>query len=96
MKRRIYSWIMVLPLLLCLVTACGDEELVKQSAIGDGEVWAELPFGIAGHTPVKIDSRTTYDLRYESMVRNLYVFVFVGNERSVRYTCGAPSETGTA
>lgn len=81
MKRRIYSWIMILPLLLCLVTACGDEELVKQSAIGDKEVWAELPFGIAGHTPVKIDSRTTYDLRYESMVRNLYVFVFVGNER---------------
>mgnify|MGYP003290816961 CR=1 FL=1 len=81
MKRKIYSWIMILPLLLCLVTACGDEDLVKQSAIGDEEVWAELPFGIAGHTPVKIDSRTTYDLRYESMVRNLYVFVFVGNER---------------
>lgn len=81
MKRKIYSWIMILPLLLCLVTACGDEELVKQSAVGDKEVWAQLSFGVAGQSPVKIDTRTTYDLRYESMVRNLYVFVFVGNER---------------
>lgn len=81
MKRKIYRWIMAFSLLMCLTTACSDDELANQSVVGEKKVWVELPFGVANHNPIKIDSRTTYDLRYESMVRNLYVFVFVGTER---------------
>lgn len=63
------------------MSACTDELPVKQSIVGDKEVLATLNFGIVSHDKIEISSRTTYGLHYESMVRNLYVFLFVNGER---------------
>lgn len=80
MKIKIYGW--MIGLVSCIIlSACTDEIPVKQSIVGDKEVLATLNFGIVGHDKIEISSRSTYDLHYESMVRNLYVFLFANGER---------------
>lgn len=63
-----------------LLLGCSDDELYKPCRTGK-EVKAVLDFGTADHGHIDIKTRTTYDLHYESMVRNIYVFAFSGGEK---------------
>ena len=74
MKQWIYGFVILL-----IVTACTDDIEVEQSVVGDREVNVTLNFGAVNHSQVKVDSRTTYGLQYESMVRNLYVYLFTSD-----------------
>lgn len=76
-------WIIngILAVWCCLLLgACTDEGLLQQAVIGE-EVDVVLDFGATQQEKIDIKSRATYDLYYESMVRNVYAFVFVGNEK---------------
>lgn len=64
-----------------LLGACHEEELFKQTIIGEKEVPVTLTFGSTEHRKVEIQTRSTYDLHYESMVRNMYVFIFSDGQR---------------
>ena len=81
MKRKslLYSWILILSGCF-LLTGCIDETLPGESAIGQ-EVDVKLNFGAVSHDKIDIQTRGTYDLHYESMVRNLYVFVFANGQK---------------
>ena len=59
---------------------CSDEELVQQGEVGK-EVDVILSFGATDHDKIEIKSRTTYELYYESMVRNVYAFVFANGDK---------------
>ena len=63
-----------------LLSSCTEEELVRQYTIG-GAVDVELNFGAADNERVDITTRATYDLYYESMVRNVYVFAFAAEDK---------------
>ena len=63
-----------------LLQCCSDSELYKASIVGN-EVNAVLKFGTTESKKINITTRTTYDLHYESMVRNIYVFVFANGEK---------------
>lgn len=79
MKFRKYLLSLILR---CLVVAsCSEEELVRDITVGDVEVPVTLLFGSNELNKININTRTTYDLHYESMVRNVYVFVFADNEK---------------
>lgn len=81
MKLQIlYKWILVLVGGLVL-SGCVDDELWEKAIVGDKEVWANLPFGCPSQEQVTITTRATYELQYESVVRNVYVFIFANNER---------------
>ena len=81
MKLQIlYKWILVLVGGLVL-SGCVDDELWEKAIVGDKEVWANLPFGCPSQEQVTITTRATYELQYESVVQNLYVFIFANNER---------------
>lgn len=81
MKRiLIYGWLLILPY-LWILTGCADEDLMEKSWVGKDEVWINLPFGCSDNDKVNITTRATYDLKYESMVQNVYVFIFANNER---------------
>ena len=81
MKRKslLYSWIIILSGCF-LLTGCYDENLPGESTIGS-EVSVKLNFGAISHDKIDIQTRGTYDLHYESMVRNLYVFVFANGQK---------------
>ena len=73
----------VIGLAVCAVflfAGCDDDDLVKQSVVGRN-VDAVLEFGATNHSQVNIKTRTTYDIYYESMVRNMYVFVFANGNK---------------
>ncbi|MBR5540970.1 MAG: DUF4906 domain-containing protein [Bacteroides sp.] len=83
MRKRnlIYSWIIILG--SCLLFAnCQDDVLPGESVIG-AEVDAVLNFGATNQEKIDISTRSTLDLHYESMIRNLYAFVFANNEQKV-------------
>ena len=81
MKRiLIYGWLLILPY-LWILTGCTDEDLMEKSWVGKEEVWVNLPFGCSDNDKVNITTRATYDLKYESMVQNVYIFIFANNER---------------
>ena len=68
-------------MLCCLLhLSCSDNSLEYQGTIGRN-VDVVLGFGAASHQKIEIKTRTTYDLYYESMVRNMYVLVFAGNDK---------------
>lgn len=76
-------WITAIKLFVCaflLLTGCDDDELVKQGVVGRN-VNAVLEFAAKDHSKINIKTRTTYELYYESMVRNMYVFVFANGEK---------------
>ena len=68
-------------LLCCLaISGCEEEELLTTGTVGN-RVNAVLEFGASQYEQIRITTRTTYGLHYESMVRNVYVFVFAGNDK---------------
>lgn len=73
--------IYILTLWSCLfIQGCNDNDLAEQGIVGNN-VNAVLVFGATNHEQIDIRTRTTYDLYYESMVRNIYVFVFANGEK---------------
>ncbi len=79
MKHFIIKGIL-LTLGILLISGCHDNDLIQQSTVG-APVDVVLDFGTTNHEQVQIKTRTTYDLYYESMVRNVYVFVFANNSK---------------
>lgn len=73
------DWIRIFGILLlaCMfAVACTEDDLASLTNVGDKEVRVALPFGSKEHEEVRVTTRGTYDLHYESMVRNMYVFLF--------------------
>ncbi|MBQ8335916.1 MAG: DUF4906 domain-containing protein [Bacteroidaceae bacterium] len=65
----------------CLLQlSCNDKDLEQPGIVGDN-VTAALNFGITANDRITIKTRTTYDIHYESMVRNIYAFVFANGEK---------------
>ena len=82
MRRVLHVLMLVCSL---FVVSCAEDELVRQSIVG-GRVKATLQFGTTGNDTISVRTRSTYDYHYESMVRNMYVFVFAnGNKIYGRY-----------
>ena len=72
----IKDWIRILGILLLtgmLVMGCTEDDLAQMTNVGDKEVIVALPFGSKEHKEISVITRGTYDLHYESMVRNVYV-----------------------
>lgn len=67
-------------LILFLLHSCSDKELPLQGIVGNN-VHVALDFGTTGNKQIEIKTRTTYDIHYESMVRNMYAFVFANGEK---------------
>lgn len=65
---------------ILLLSGCHDNDLIKQSTVG-APVDVVLDFGATQYEQVQVKTRTTYDIFYESMVRNVYVFVFANNSK---------------
>lgn len=74
----IRSLLMVCTLLFA--TGCIEDDLAQDAVVGS-EVSAVLHFGAPPQEQVNIKTRSTYDLYYESMVRNVYVFVFANDKK---------------
>lgn len=84
-------WINIYIVMVCsclLGWSCSDEELVQQSEVGK-PVDVILSFGAINHDPIEINTRATYDLHYESMVRNVYAYVFANGEKIYGHYFGA-------
>ena len=65
----------------CLLAwSCSDEVLVQQSEVGK-PVDVVLNFGATNNDQIEIKTRATYELYYESMVRNVYAFDFANGEK---------------
>lgn len=63
-----------------MLSGCLDNDLIQQSVVGK-PVDVTLEFGATSYNQINIKTRSTYDLYYESMIRNIYVFVFVNNTK---------------
>lgn len=77
------NWIRInLALLFCsvLLLSCSDAQLVQDVIVGK-KVDVALKIGVVNHDLINIKTRSTYDLYYESMVRNVYVYVFANNQK---------------
>ncbi|MBQ2858232.1 MAG: DUF4906 domain-containing protein [Bacteroidaceae bacterium] len=84
-------WINKYIIMVCsclLGWSCSDEELVQQSEVGK-PVDVILSFGAINHDTIEINTRATYDLHYESMVRNVYAYVFANGEKIYGHYFGA-------
>lgn len=79
MKHWVSRYIAMICSCLFLL-GCSEDELVKQTLIGE-PVDVMLSFGATNHDQIEIKSRTTYELYYESMVRNVYAFVFANGDK---------------
>ena len=79
MKRLIKRYILAVCSIVLLL-GCSDEDMLQQGIVGS-EVNAVLHFGATHNEQINIKTRTTYDIHYESMVRNIYAFVFVNGEK---------------
>ena len=79
MKRLIKRYILAVCSIVLLL-GCSDEDMLQQGIVGS-EVNAVLHFGATHNEQINIKTRTTYDIHYESMVRNVYVFVFANNDK---------------
>ena len=76
-------WITGGLLIICsclLMMGCDDNWPANEGSVGK-TVDVVLGFGATNHQKIEVKTRTTYDLYYESMVRNMYVFVFAGNDK---------------
>ena len=72
-------WINKIIWTLCsclLLVGCSEEDWTQQQGVVGPNVHAVLSFGATHHDQIEINTRMTYDLYYESMVRNVYAFVF--------------------
>lgn len=79
MKHWVSKYIAMICSCLFLLS-CSEDELVKQTVVGE-PVDVMLSFGATNHDQIEIKSRTTYELYYESMVRNVYAFVFANGDK---------------
>ena len=71
----------ILAIWCCLMLAgCNDNDLIQQGTVGK-PVDVVLGFGATDHNQINIKTRNTYDLYYESMIRNIYVMVFANNDK---------------
>lgn len=77
MKHWIYG-ICLLMATFCL--SCDDEELVKNSSVGDEEVCATLRFGYTPFEKIDIKTRATLNVVPESRVLNMFVYAFTAND----------------
>ncbi len=77
MKHWIYG-ICLLMATLCL--SCDDEELVKNSSVGDEEVCATLRFGYTPFEKIDIKTRATLNVVPESRVLNMFVYAFTASD----------------
>ena len=80
-KSLLYSWIIILSSCL-LMAGCNDDVLLRESEVGP-EVDVVLNFGATHQEKIDISTRATLDVHYESMIRNLYVFIFTANGQKV-------------
>lgn len=84
-------WINKYIIMVCsclLGWSCSDEELVQRSEVGK-PVDVILGFGAINHDAIEINTRSTYELYYESMVRNVYAYVFANGEKIYGHYFGA-------
>ena len=77
------QYILYLGWLLCFLTACSDEELVKHGIMGDKEVWTTLKFNHTSFEKIDISTRATLNEIAESRVENLFVYMFDANGNRV-------------
>lgn len=80
----IKDWIRILGILLLtgmLVAGCTEDDLASLTNVGDKEVRVALPFGSKEHEEIRVTTRGTYELHHESMVRNMYVFLFADGKK---------------
>ncbi len=80
MKNRTIIYILTAWCCILLLGGCSEQDLYQDSTIG-GNACTVLEFGTTTHEQITIKTRTTYDLYYESMVRNIYAFVFANGEK---------------
>ena len=73
------QYIIYIGLLIGILTACTDDELVKSETVSGKEVWATLSFGHQSFEKIDISTRATMSDVAESRVENLYVYVFDGS-----------------
>lgn len=76
-KRLIHACMLVW--MVCVV-GCADDELAQQAFVGN-TVKATLHFGTTSNDTIAIKTRNTYEYHYESMVRNVYVFIFANGDK---------------
>ena len=69
--------IFVLAFVLC---SCVKTDLVEPAA-GDGEAVVELDFGFRDFDEVRVETKATLDIIPESRVTNMFLFIFVGEQR---------------
>ena len=80
----IKDWIRILGILLLtgmLVAGCTEDDLASLTNVGDKEVRVALSFGSKEHEEIRVTTRGTYELHHESMVRNMYVFLFADGKK---------------
>ncbi len=77
------QYILYLGCLLCFLTGCTDEELVKHGIVSDKEVWTTLEFNHISFEKVDISTRATLNEIAESRVENLFVYMFDANGNRV-------------
>ena len=85
MRRLLHAFIMAWAL---LAVSCADDELAQQTFVG-GTVKATLQFGTTSNDTISIKTRSTYEYHYESMVRNVYVYVFANGNKIYGHYFGA-------
>lgn len=79
MKYWIHNIFTAVCIVLMLVS-CQEDLLPGQSIVGD-KVDVVLRFGATDHSQIEVKTRSTYDPHYESMVRNVYAFIFANDQK---------------
>ncbi len=84
--RCFYIYSLLLPVFLIILFSCTKEEFVKPASVGE-EVWCEFDFAHRSFDPIDITTKATLDIKQESRVLNMYVFLFTadGNRIYSRY-----------
>ena len=78
MKRNFLQYILGLWVMVCGCWACTDQEVWEKSLLGE-EVWVNLEFSHQDFDKVDITTRATLDIRQESRVLNMFVFLFTAD-----------------
>lgn len=79
MKYFIHKILTIVCAMLMLVS-CDELLIPAQSVVGDN-VDVVIDFGASYQKQIEVRTRTTYDLYYESMVRNVYVLIFANDQK---------------
>ena len=88
--RRIF-----LSLMLLSAFSCAGQPEYDIPAAGEGETWVNLKFGWKDYDEVKVETRATLDLIPESRVSNVFVILFVGDQRYYAHYFDASSLHGS-